>query len=101
MSKHAPYRALMRPRKTLFGAKPLVTEQVILASEPVETTALEVSAEVAASTETEPRSPEAAPAWEPTWTKTKLLEYAQSKGLDLTVMNTKAEIVAALTSAEE
>ena len=43
-----------------------------------------------------PKSDE--PEWDPTWTKTRLLTVAQGKGLSVTLANTKAEIIAALSA---
>ena len=41
------------------------------------------------------------PSWDPSWTKTKLLEFALSLGLDVSSTSTKTEIVNALTSAAQ
>ena len=38
------------------------------------------------------------PNWDPNWTKTKLLDFALSLGLNVTSTNTKTEIVNALTA---
>lgn len=43
--------------------------------------------------------PPAEPEWDPTWTKARLVEVAVRKGLSVTLANTKADIVAALTAA--
>jgi len=37
--------------------------------------------------------------WDPSWTKAKLLEAAASLGLPVTSINTRAEIIEALTAA--
>jgi hypothetical protein len=37
--------------------------------------------------------------WDPNWTKTKLLDFALSLGLNVTSTNTKTEIISALTAA--
>lgn len=39
------------------------------------------------------------PSWDPTWTKTRLLEFAVSIGLNVTATNTKVEIIQALESS--
>lgn len=39
------------------------------------------------------------PAWDPTWSKSQLLVVADQLGLSVTSINTKSEIVAALTAA--
>jgi hypothetical protein len=43
--------------------------------------------------------PPSEPEWDPTWTKARLVEVAVRKGLSVTLANTKADIVAALTAA--
>jgi hypothetical protein len=42
--------------------------------------------------------PDPAPTWDASWTKAQLLVVAQTRGLPLTMANTKAEIVAGLTA---
>jgi hypothetical protein len=39
------------------------------------------------------------PAWDPSWTKAQLLEVAAQLELNVTLINTKTEIIAALTAA--
>lgn len=41
----------------------------------------------------------AIPAWDPTWSKSQLLDVASKLGLNITALNTKAQIIDALTAA--
>ena len=41
----------------------------------------------------------AVPSWDPAWTKTRLLEFAVSIGLEVSPTNTKAEIISALQAS--
>lgn len=41
----------------------------------------------------------AAPSWDPSWTKTKLLDLALSLGLNVSSTSTKTEIISALSAA--
>lgn len=71
-------------------AAPKTAESDVLAPEPE----LRVAEE-----ETHEPEPVNYPAWDPGWTKTKLLEVATSLKLGVTVENTKSQIIAALTRA--
>lgn len=50
--------------------------------------------------EDEESSPEETPTWDASWTKTQLLAVAKEIGLNVSVLNTKTEILAALSSAK-
>lgn len=75
-----------------------VAEEITALQEKVETTPAEASVETTQTAE--PASASVSyPTWDPSWTKTKLLEVATSLNLTVTIDNTKAQIIAALTEA--
>lgn len=89
-----PFRALGRPMSGKNGRFNRVGTPAP-APEPV----VEAAPEPQVAAVSEPEPAVVAPEWESSWTKVQLLAVAQSKGLSVTAVNTKAEIVAALTAA--
>jgi hypothetical protein len=77
--------------------------QPVTVEEPVSAVSEELAVEPAKSDDPpstpEPVSVSQAPAWDPGWTKTQLLEVATRLGLEVTSSNSKVQIIEALTAA--
>ena len=99
---HAPAPAVPAPAPEPVATEPVTPEPVPApAPEPVaaEPATPEPTLEQVLGTLVEGvPDPDPAPTWDASWTKAQLLVVAQTRGLPLTMANTKAEIVAGLTA---
>lgn len=104
----AVYRMAGRPHHTeVIAAAPSpepVAEVITVSQEKVETVTDEANPGLVQTSEQSTVSdPENAsmsyPTWDASWTKAKLLEVATALNLPVTIDNTKAQIIAALTEA--
>ena len=102
------YRLVNKPHHTEIVVAPNQAPEEVMVTQVEETVAAVVESDVQIQDVQDPQPDVAidtaepdSRSWDPSWTKTKLLEFALGIGLDVSSTNTKTEIISALTTATQ